>query len=117
MISVVQTGMEHQRWDSIGEERMVIAVRFKLPRELQLQPCVSVLLRDDSSQALARPNAEDFEVVVSQLADHVDIESERDSLERDRRVTNEVLRSDEPIFFPVPKCKQDRTFGRLFELA
>ena len=83
----------------------MIAIGSHLPMKIKKQAAPFILLGDEPPQAVARARAVDFNLFLSQPADHVHIEGNRHMIERHRRIAQPMSRAEEPLLLAVPKRK------------
>lgn len=103
MIVLVQAGVQHDHGDIVHDERVVVAVGFQLPVEIQQQLRYVVLPAHQLPQAGAGARSEHDELRVAQAADHVGIDHDWDTLQGHGRMIDPVLRAEQAFLFAVPE--------------
>src|SRR5688572_8269653 len=82
VIVAVQTRMQHQHRDLSGQERIVIAVLFQFPIEVEFQVRELVAFANQTPQAADSATTIDFDAFRLHAADHVAIHHEYEAISR-----------------------------------
>ena len=112
VIVVVQAGVKHDDGDAASEKRMVVAVRFQLPVEVEQQVFRLIQAADRLPKSGRRARPDDFQFLAAEAADHIHIEGEFDAIERHGGRPHPVRRAEQAFFLGIPEREQHASLRR-----